>query len=86
MRTLNESLTPQHKDRCSRHSTVECTSTLFTDDAGIKYLQLDTDGSKTRKIPGKVSQSLQFSPESLGQLRDPIDREFPDRPKPINLR
>ncbi len=74
---LVKSLKALHKDRCSPHGPVECTFTVFTDDAGTKYLQLDTYGSATRQIPDKVSQSLQFSGESLRQLRDLIEREFP---------
>lgn len=64
------------KDRCSVHEPVECTYTVFTSDDGQKYLQLDSYGSRTRKLTGKVSQALQFSKSSAQELRAIIDREF----------
>jgi len=51
-------------DRDSKHSEVNCTYAVVEDDKGSKYLQIDTYGSKTRKIPGKKSQSIRFSPEA----------------------
>ena len=64
------------KDRCSVHEPVECTYTVVTADDGQKYLQLDSYGSRTRKLTGKISQTLQFSKSSAQQLRAIIDREF----------
>lgn len=64
------------KDRCSVHEPVECTYTVFTADDGQKYLQLDSYGSRTRKLTGKVSQALQFSKATVQELRAIIDREF----------
>ena len=37
---------------------------------GKSYLQLDTYGSADRKIPGKVSQSIQFLDSDCGVLLD----------------
>ena len=64
------------KERCSVHAPVECTYTVFTADNGQKYLQLDSYGSATRKLTGKVSQALQFNKASAQELRAIIDREF----------
>jgi len=53
----------------ANHLEVECTYDVVTDQAGKKYLQLDTYGSSKREIPGKKSQSIRFSPEALAQLK-----------------
>jgi hypothetical protein len=74
---LITTLKPLRKDRCSPHGEVECTFTIFTDDAGKKYLQLDTYGSASRQLTGKVSQSVQFNAESLRQLKALLASEFP---------
>ena len=57
-------LEPMQLDRDSKRSEVNCTYAVVKDDKGNKYLQIDTYGSKTRKIPGKKSQSIRFSPEA----------------------
>ncbi len=49
---------------------------LLTDDLEDKYLQIDTYGSATRKIPGKKSQSIRFSPEAIDQLKEILKRDF----------
>jgi hypothetical protein len=36
---------------------------------GKKYLQMDTYWSDEREIPGKISQSIQFSLEAIEQLK-----------------
>ena len=46
-------LEPIQLDRDSKHSEVDCTYATVEDDKGDKYLQIDTYGSATRKIPGK---------------------------------
>lgn len=56
----------------SIHGLVDCTYCTFVK-GGSPYLQLDTYGSKTREMPGKKSQSLQFDRESLIKLREIID-------------
>lgn len=55
-------------DRNVVHEPVECTYTVFRDSDGYRYLQIDTYGSKTRKLKGKKSQSLQFGEESMKKL------------------
>jgi hypothetical protein len=41
-------------------------------------LHLETYGSSTRAIPGKRSQSFQLDADGARQLRDLIDRAFPE--------
>jgi hypothetical protein len=69
-------LYPIYLDRASKHSYVNCTYAIITDDLGDKYLQIDTYGSATRKIPGKKSQSIRFSPEAIDQLKEILKRDF----------
>jgi len=64
------------KDRDSIHKKTECSYYIVYDKTGMKYLQLDTYGSDEREIPGKVSQSIQFSPEAIKQLRELLAKEF----------
>ena len=63
-------------DRDSRHTGVNCTYAILKGDDGEKYLQIDTYGSKTRKIPGKKSQSIRFSPEAIMQLKGILKTHF----------
>jgi hypothetical protein len=58
------------------HGEVECGYLSFTS-SGRTYLQLDTYGSKDRKIPGKVSQSIQLDADGAGELLALIRRTFP---------
>jgi hypothetical protein len=55
-------------EKGSAHSEVECTYSIVDDKDG-RYLQIDTYGSTTRKIPGKKSQSIRFAPEAIKQLK-----------------
>lgn len=41
-----------------------------------RLFQLDTHGSPDRKIPGKLSQTLQFGPEAAHQLYLALKAEF----------
>jgi len=66
---LIKRFTQARMDRNSVHQPVDCTYTVFADDRGTRYLQLDTYGSKERKLTGKKSQSIQLGPEALAQLR-----------------
>jgi hypothetical protein len=69
-------LYPIYLDHASKHSDVNCTYAIIMDDLGDKYLQIDTYGSATRKIPGKKSQSIRFSPEAIDQLKEILKRDF----------
>jgi hypothetical protein len=59
------------------HTETECTYSLVKDSDGTKYLQIDTYGSPGRKIEGKKSQSIRFSPEAVAELKSIIGRYFP---------
>ena len=69
-------LEPINLDRDSKHSEVNCTYAIVEDDKGKKYLQIDTCGSNTRKIPGKKSQSIRFSPDAIKQLKEILEKYF----------
>jgi hypothetical protein len=69
-------LDPATLERDSKHTEVDCTYTILTDSQGKKSLQIDTYGSATRKIPGKKSQSIRFSPEAIKQLKGILKTEF----------
>ena len=57
-------------DRNIVHEPVaEATFSVFKDAEGSWYLEIDTYGSATRKMPGKKSQSIQFGPDTLAQLK-----------------
>lgn len=43
---------------------------------GKRYLQLNTYGSAHRKIPGKMSQTLQLDARAARQLRSLLDEAF----------
>lgn len=60
-------------ERNNVHDPVRCTFCIFEDETGRKHLQLDTYGSDQRKLRNKKSQSLQFGPEAIKQLRVLID-------------
>jgi hypothetical protein len=61
------------KNRHTIHKQTEC-SYFIVDDGKKKYLQIETTGSDDRQIPGKVSQSIQFSPEAIRQLKEILSR------------
>jgi hypothetical protein len=69
-------LEPIVLDRDSKHTEVDCTYTVISGEHGKKYLQIDTYGSAKRKIPGKKSQSIRFSPEAVKQLKHILGKEF----------
>ena len=58
------------------HGEVECGYLSFAS-SGRTYLQLDTYGSKGRKIPGKVSQSIQLDADGARELVALIKHTFP---------
>jgi hypothetical protein len=63
-------------EKNSPHCTADCTYSIVTDDEGIKYLQIDSYGSASRKFKGKKSQSLRFGPQAIKQLKRIIESEF----------
>jgi hypothetical protein len=67
-------------DRNAVHEPVtDATFAVFQDDEGRSFLQIDTYGSSARKYVGKKSQSLQFGPDALKQLRTILDGLPSDR-------
>jgi hypothetical protein len=60
----------------SYHSEVNGSYSIILDKSGKKYLQIDTYGSTNRKILGKKSQTIRFSPEAVKVLAKIISKEF----------
>lgn len=60
----------------ARHSETECTYSVVCGRDGAYYLQIDTYGSRDRKIAGKKSQSIRFAPEAIRELRGILDAHF----------
>ena len=69
-------LTQISLERATNHTEVEATYCIITDERDQKYLQIDSYGSAQRKIAGKKSQSLRFTPEAIIQLREILERDF----------
>ena len=55
------------------HSETDCTYSVVSDRDGTIYLQIDTYGSRDRKIAGKKSQSIRFAPEAIRELKSILD-------------
>ena len=60
------------------HSETDCTYAIIRDPDGRTYLQVDTYGSRERKIAGKKSQSIRFAPEAIKELRAILAAHFSD--------
>lgn len=58
------------------HSETDCTYSVVCDRDGTIYLQIDTYGSRDRKIAGKKSQSIRFAPEAIRELKSILDIHF----------
>ncbi len=65
-----------NKERNTVHGVVDCTYTVFEDNEGNKYFQLDTYGLPGRKCPEKISQSIQLNEESARFLIELIEKHF----------
>jgi hypothetical protein len=77
MALVNE-ITKSTKERQKLHDETTCLSSVFTDDDGRRYIQLDTYGSKTRQMANKVSQSIQLSEQASAQLKKLIESTYPE--------
>jgi hypothetical protein len=66
-------------ERDSPHTEAEGTYSIVYESDEKKVLQIDTYGSKSRRFPGKVSQSIRFSPEALKQLGRILKEHFEER-------
>ncbi len=64
------------KNKYSVHRDANWTYSVFRDNCGKKYFQIDTYGSEDRKMPNKISQSLQFDEETALYLINVIKNEF----------
>lgn len=60
----------------SLHPTQVVCKYMVSETNGKKVLQLNTYGSDSREIPGKLSQTLQFDEAAAKQLAAIIAREF----------
>lgn len=65
---LIQTLVPQELKSDATHLPSECTISVVQQPEG-RYLQIDSYGSKTRKIVGKKSQSLRFAPSAIAELK-----------------
>jgi hypothetical protein len=57
---------------------VECFASDSTDQAGNRYLQLDTTGSPTKEKPGTIDQTVRFDEQAARQLKLLIEATFPN--------
>ena len=73
---LIEKFMPAPKDNNRVHEGVECGWTRF-ERKGRVYIQLDTYGSMSRKVPGKVSQSIQLDRDGAIELLRLLRQTFP---------
>ena len=69
---LVRKLEEQKLEKGTPHTEVECTYSIVDG----QFLQIDTYGSKMRKIPGKKSQSIRFAPEAIAQLKTLLQTRF----------
>ena len=63
------------RNRYAVHGEVDCTVAAFVIN-GQTFLQLDTGGSRGRKLKGKTSQSIQFDRDAAEQLVSLLRRTF----------
>ncbi len=56
------------------HDEVEATYNVIHK-SGKKYIQINTYGSKERKLKGDVSQTIQLSEDLIKKLQDIIENE-----------
>jgi hypothetical protein len=66
----------QPLERDARHTEAAATYCVIEDEAGVRYLQIDTYGSTDRKLRGKKSQSVRLAPEAIAELRNILTRFF----------
>ena len=58
------------------HDDVVC-GYAYADVGARRILQLETYGSRQRRIPGKVSQSIQVDEDGARALKQILERAFP---------
>ena len=57
------------------HDEVEASYNVIEKN-GNKYVQINTYGSKERKMDGAVSQTLQLSEQAIKQLQEILSKDF----------
>lgn len=70
-------LTEISKARQTVHRPVDCGYSVFTGPDGQRYVQLETFGSKERKIVNVTSQAIQINESSAAELKRLIEETFP---------
>lgn len=65
------------KSRNSVHEVVEAGYIAFTGSDGKRYVQIETYGSKSRKLQDKVSQTIQLDESGARELLKIIELAFP---------
>lgn len=65
-----------HKEKEGIHKKTECTCYITWNKKNEKFLQFETYGSADRENPGKVSQSIQFSPGAIKELKTILEKHF----------
>lgn len=76
MARIEHSLKYITKDRNYVHEIADATYTTFYADNGIKYFQIDTYGTKKRKQPNKLSQTIQFDKETASVIVHILKEQF----------
>jgi len=74
MALLNK-LEKKSPDRHPVHKPINSTYMAFSD-SGKRYVQIDTYGSATSQVPGKISQSIQLDEASAKQLWSILGKEY----------
>jgi len=59
-------------------TTTRCRAYIVQAVDGRRLIQLDTYGSRSRKYPDKVSQTIQFDRTAIVQFLELIEDVFPD--------
>jgi hypothetical protein len=72
---LVSKFTAKDLERPKVHVEIEANYTAFEREGRV-YLQIDTSGSSTRQVPGKVSQSIQLNRKGAEALYEILKREF----------
>jgi hypothetical protein len=63
-------------EKDAHHTDADCTYSVILDAAGKRLLQIDTYGSKTRRLLGKKSQSIRFTTDALAELKKILAEHF----------
>ena len=61
-----------------KHEEIEAEWWVSIDKDGKSFIQIDTFGSKQRKIKGAKSQTMRFNKEIAIQLKKILQENFPE--------